>query len=74
MCKSHSMQHSDLSTPIAPSLYKSSTTRQKNIKNIFKCGSIIEIMRHLISKVFIYESVAPHKASSYHFKNMIIDA
>ncbi|RVX01126.1 hypothetical protein CK203_022736 [Vitis vinifera] len=74
MRKSQSMRHSHHSLPIAPSLYKSSATRQKNIKDIFKGGAIKETMRRLISKFFIYESVAPAKAKSHHFKNMIIGA
>ena len=32
------------------------------------------MMGCLISKFFIYESVAPAKAKSHHFKNMIIGA
>ncbi|RVW44630.1 hypothetical protein CK203_086899 [Vitis vinifera] len=59
-------------TPYCPSLYKSSAARQKNIKDIFKGGAIKETMGRLISKFFIYESVAPAKAKSHHFKNMII--
>ncbi|RVX06633.1 hypothetical protein CK203_029523 [Vitis vinifera] len=72
MRKSQSMQHSHHSPPIAPSLYKSSVAKQKNIKDIFKGGAIKETMGRLISKFFIYESVAPAKAKSHHFKNMII--
>eukprot|EP00261_Vitis_vinifera_P016125 XP_010644834.1 PREDICTED: uncharacterized protein LOC104877739 [Vitis vinifera] len=60
--------------PLAPSLYKSSAAKQKNIKDIFKGGAIKETMGRLISKFFIYESVAPAKAKSHHFKNMIIGA
>ncbi|RVW92586.1 hypothetical protein CK203_039385 [Vitis vinifera] len=74
MRKSHSMRHSQQSPPIAPSLYKSSAAKQKNIKDIFKGGAINETMGHLISKFFIYESVVPAKAKSHHFKNMIIGA
>ncbi|RVW22552.1 hypothetical protein CK203_105655 [Vitis vinifera] len=74
MQKSQSMRHSHHSPPIAPSLYKSSAARQKNIKDIFKGGAIKETMGRLISKFFIYESVAPAKAKSHHFKNMIIGA
>ncbi|RVW96448.1 hypothetical protein CK203_029672 [Vitis vinifera] len=74
MRKSHSMRHSQQSPPIAPSLYKSSAAKQKNIKDIFKGGAIKETMGRLISKFFIYESVAPAKAKSHHFKNMIIGA
>ncbi|RVW40601.1 hypothetical protein CK203_079132 [Vitis vinifera] len=51
---------------------ESSTARQKNIKDIFKGGVIKETMGRLIRKFFIYESVAPVKAKSHHFKNMII--
>ncbi|RVW61035.1 hypothetical protein CK203_045824 [Vitis vinifera] len=53
---------------------ESSTAKQKNIKDIFKGGAIKETMGRLISKFFIYESVAPAKAKSHHFKNMIIGA
>ncbi|KAL6326357.1 hypothetical protein AAG906_007862 [Vitis piasezkii] len=74
MRKSHSMRHSQQSPPIAPSLYKSFAAKQKNIKDIFKGGAIKETMGRLISKFFIYESVAPAKAKSHHFKNMIIGA
>ncbi|RVW74671.1 hypothetical protein CK203_052028 [Vitis vinifera] len=48
--------------------------KQKNIKDTFKGGAIKETMGRLISKFFIYESVAPVKAKSHHFKNMIIGA
>ena len=68
------MWHSNQSPPIAHLLYKSSTVKQKNIKDILKGGSIKETMGCLISKFFIYESIAPQKAKSHHFKNMIIDA
>ena len=44
MRKSQSMLHSHQLPPIAPSLYKSSATRQKNIKDIFKGGAIKETM------------------------------
>ncbi|RVW64721.1 hypothetical protein CK203_066474 [Vitis vinifera] len=74
MRKSQSMRHSHDSPPIAPSLYKSSAAKQKNIKDIFKGGAIKETMGRLISKFFIYESVAPAKAKSHYFKNMIIGA
>ena len=74
MRKSQSMRHSDPSPPIAPSLYKSSKAKQKNIKDMLKGGSIKETMGRLISKFFIYDSVAPNKANSHHFKNMIIGA
>ncbi|RVW61642.1 hypothetical protein CK203_066191 [Vitis vinifera] len=59
MRKSQSMKHLNQSPPIAPSLYKSSTSRQKIIKDILKGGSIKEMMGHLIKKFFIYESVIP---------------
>ena len=67
------MRHSNQSPPIALSLYKSSTDK-KNIKYILKGGAIKETMGHLINKFFIYENVAPAKAKSHHFKNMIIGA
>ena len=41
---------------------------------MLKGGSIKEMMESLISKFFIYNSVAPNKANSHHFKNMIIRA
>ncbi|RVW52179.1 hypothetical protein CK203_077811 [Vitis vinifera] len=53
---------------------ESFTAKQKNIKDIFKGGAIKETMGRLISKFFIYESVAPVKVKSHHFKNMIIGA
>ena len=68
------MRHSDPSLPIAPSLYKSSKAKKKNIKDILKGGSIKETMGRLISKFFIYDSITPNKANSHHFKNMIIGA
>ena len=72
MQKSQSKRNSNLLLPIVPLLYKSSTARQKNIKDIFKASSIKEKMVFLISKFFIYESITPHKSNSHHFKNMII--
>ena len=72
--RSQSVRQSDPSPPLAPSLYKSSIARQKSVKNIFKGVAIKEMMGRLISKFFIYDSVAPHKADSYHFKNMIVGA
>ena len=72
MQRSQSVRQSDPSPPLAPSLYKSSAARQKSIKNLFKGGAIKDMMGRLISKFFIYESVAPHKADSHHFKNMIV--
>ena len=74
MRKSQSVRYSDPALPDAPSLYKSLATRQKNMKNLFKCGAIKETMGRLISKFFIYESVPPSKANSHHFKNMIVGA
>ncbi|KAL6319952.1 hypothetical protein AAG906_037028 [Vitis piasezkii] len=49
-------------------------SRQKNIKDILNGGAIKETMGRLINKFFIYESIAPAKAKSHHFKNMIIGA
>ena len=72
MQRSQSIQQLDPSPPIAPSLYKSSAARQKYVKHLFKCGPIKETMGCLISKLFIYESVAPNKADFHHFKNMIV--
>ena len=74
MRRSYSTQHEDPSANIAPSLYKFLATKQKSIKDLLKGGAIKEIMGHLISKIFIYESIAPHKTSSHHFKNMIFGA
>ena len=74
MQRSQSVRQSDPSPPLAPSLYKSSTARQKSIKKIFKGGAIKEMMGQLINKFFIYESVAPHKADCHYFKNMIVGA
>ncbi|RVW74137.1 hypothetical protein CK203_052249 [Vitis vinifera] len=68
MRKSQSMRHFASFTPYCPSLYKSSAAKTKNIKDIFKGGAIKETMGRLISKFFIYESVAPVKAKSHHFK------
>ena len=45
MWKSHSVQNSKPSPSIAPSLYKSFAIRQRNIKDLFKDGSIKEMMR-----------------------------
>ena len=58
--------------PIAPSFYKSSGARQKSLKDMLTGGSIREKMGRLVSKFFIYDNAAPSKASSHHFKNMII--
>ena len=74
MQRSQNVRQSNPSPPFAPSLYKYSAVRQKNIKNLFKGGAIKETICRLISKFFIYESVAPHKIDSHHFKNMIIGA
>ncbi|RVW17979.1 hypothetical protein CK203_115729 [Vitis vinifera] len=72
MKRSQSVRYSDPSPPSAPSLYKSLVARQKNVKNLFKGGAIKETMGRLIIKFFIYESVAPNKSNSHHFKNMIM--
>ena len=45
MWKSHSVQNLKPSPSIAPSLYKSFAIRQRNIKDLFKGGSIKEMMR-----------------------------
>ena len=74
MQKSQSVRYLNPSLPDAPSLYKSSVARQKNMKNLFKGGAIKETMGCLISKFFIYDSVAPNKIDSHHFKNMIVGA
>ena len=72
--RSQSVRYLDPSPLSAPSLYKSSVARQKNVKNLFKGGAIKETMGRLISKFFIYESVAPNKVDSHHFKNLIVGA
>ena len=72
--RSQSVRQSDPLPLLAPSLYKFSAARQKSVKNLFKGGAIKETMDRLISKFFIYESVAPHKEDSHHFKNMIVGA
>ena len=74
MQRLQSVLHTNPSLPIAPSLYKSTASRQKSLKHMFKGGSIKEKMRRLISKFFIYESVPPYKVDSHHFKNMIFGA
>ncbi|RVW77487.1 hypothetical protein CK203_053442 [Vitis vinifera] len=61
-------------TPYCPFALQVFCSKTKNIKDIFKGGAIKETMGRLISKFFIYESVAPAKAKSHHFKNMIIGA
>ena len=66
MRKSQSMRHSDPLPPITPSIYKSPIAKQKNIKHILNGGSIKETMGSLISKFFIYDSVALNKANSHH--------
>ena len=74
MQRSQSVQHTDPSPSIAPSMYKSSAARKKSLKNMFKGGSIKEIMGRLLSKFFIYESIPPQKADSHHFKDKIFGA
>ena len=74
MQRLQSVWHTDPSSSIAPSLYKSSAARQKSLKNMFKDGSIMETIGRLINKFFIYESVSPQKADSHHFKDMIFGA
>ena len=74
MQRSQSVRHTYSLPPIALSLCKSSAARQKNLKNMFKGGSIKETMGQLINKFFIYESVPPQKVDSHHFTNMIIGA
>ena len=74
MQRLQSVQYLNPSPPNASSFHKSSAARQKYVKHLFKCGPIKETMGCLISKLFIYESVAPNKADSHHFKNMILGA
>ena len=59
--------------PLAPSFYKSSSAKQKRIKHMFG-GNFKESLGRLVSKFFIYENVAPNKAKSHHFKNMLAGA
>ena len=74
MQKSQSFRYLDPSLLDAPSLYKSSAARQKNVKNLFKGDVIKETMGNLINKFFIYEIVVPNEEDSHHFKNTIVGA
>ena len=56
--------------PLAPSLYKSPSSRQRRIKDMLS-GDVKKTMGRLISKFFIYDNVAANKADSHHFKNMV---
>ncbi|KAM2042761.1 hypothetical protein ACFX16_036419 [Malus domestica] len=72
MRRGGSLRESQPTPPIAPSLYKSSNARQKSVWSYFKEGNVKEGMGRLISKFFIYENVPAAKASSHHFKNMVV--
>ncbi|KAM1925520.1 hypothetical protein ACFX13_032793 [Malus domestica] len=72
MRRGGSLRESQPTPPIAPSLYKSSNARQKSVWSYFKGGNVKEGMGRLISKFFIYENVPAAKASSHHFKNMVV--
>ena len=65
MRRLQSVRHLDPLLPNAPSLNKSSAVRQKNVKNLFKCGTIKETMGLLINEFFIYENVTPNKSDSH---------
>ena len=71
--KSHSVCNIRNHRRLLPSYCISLLQQEKKIKDLFKDGSIKETMGHLIRKFIFYESVTPHKASSHHFKNMIIN-
>ncbi|KAM2916542.1 hypothetical protein FF1_045441 [Malus domestica] len=72
MRRGGSLRESQPTPPIAPSLYKSSNARQKSVWSYFNGGNVKEGMGRLISKFFIYENVPAAKASSHHFKNMVV--
>ncbi|XP_048427360.1 uncharacterized protein LOC125471206 isoform X1 [Pyrus x bretschneideri] len=72
MRRGASVRESQPTPPIAPSLYKSSKTCQKSVWSYFTGGNMNEGMGRLISKFFIYENVPAEKASSHHFKNMVL--
>ncbi|XP_060673906.1 uncharacterized protein LOC132804042 [Ziziphus jujuba] len=59
---------------LAPSLYKSSGAKQKNIKDVLTKGGLKNTLGRLVAKFFIYDNVSPAKAKSHHFKNMIVGA
>ncbi|XP_060669169.1 uncharacterized protein LOC132800165 [Ziziphus jujuba] len=59
---------------LAPSLYKSSGAKQKNIKDVLTKGGMKNTLGRLVAKFFIYDNVPPAKAKSHHFKNMIVGA
>ncbi|KAM1394352.1 hypothetical protein ACFX2F_030404 [Malus domestica] len=67
-----SLRESQPTPQPAPSLYKSSKARRKSVWSYFTGGNVKEGMGRLISKFFIYENVPAEKASSHHFKNMIV--
>ncbi|KAM2530161.1 hypothetical protein PS1_028057 [Malus domestica] len=72
MRRGASVRESQPTPPIAPSLYKSSKAHQKSVWSYFTEGNVKEGMGRLISKFFIYENVSTEKASSHHFKNMVL--
>ena len=72
MRRGGSLRESQPTPPIAPSLYKSSKARQKSVWSYFTGGNVKEGMGRLISKFFIHDNVPAEKASSHHFKNMVL--
>ncbi|KAK9278233.1 hypothetical protein L1049_027795 [Liquidambar formosana] len=72
--RSQSVRVPDTHTPPLPSLYKSSQSKQRTIKDAFSKGKIKEGSGRLVAKFFIHENVPPEKATSHHFKNMIAGA
>ncbi|CAL9018889.1 unnamed protein product [Prunus brigantina] len=72
MRRGASVRESQPTPPMAPSSYKSSKARQKSIWSYFARGNVKEGMGRLISKFFIYDNVPAEKASSHHFKNMVL--
>lgn len=72
--RSRSVRQPEDRVPLTSSLYKSEKAKQKNVLDMFKGGKIKEGMGRLISRFFIYDNVPANKASSHHFKNMIVGA
>ena len=72
MRRGASVRESQPTPPMAPSLYKSSKARQMSVWSYFAGGNVKEGMGRLISKIFIYDNVPAEKASSHHFKNMVL--
>ncbi|KAI5317211.1 hypothetical protein L3X38_036918 [Prunus dulcis] len=72
MRRGASVRESQPTPPMAPSLYKSSRARQKSVWSYFAGGNVKEGKGCLISKFFINDNVPAEKASSHHFKNMVL--